>query len=94
MQTQTLAATTRRIRSTVPADPDTIATAAALLAACALLTVKHICALRQCAPSTVWEAVRAGKLATPLRLGARCTRWRADDVRAYLAGDAGEARPA
>jgi predicted DNA-binding transcriptional regulator AlpA len=88
MAFRNLAVTTFRSHRVIPSDPDTIATAAALLAADGLLTVRHICALRQCAPSTVWESVRAGKLGQPQRLGARCTRWRAQAVRKFLEGAA------
>ena len=34
--------------------------------------------------STLYRKVAAGLFPAPVRLGARCTRWKADDVRAWL----------
>jgi len=34
--------------------------------------------------STLYRKVSAGQFPAPVRLGARCTRWKADDVRAWL----------
>lgn len=34
--------------------------------------------------STWWSGVRNGRYPKPVRLGARCTAWRAEDIRALL----------
>lgn len=34
--------------------------------------------------STWWAGVRSGRFPKPVRFGARCTRWRVDDIRALL----------
>ena len=32
-----------------------------------------------------WEGVRAGRFPKPVKLSARCTAWRAEDIRALIA---------
>jgi prophage regulatory protein len=34
---------------------------------------------------TIYRKVAAGSFPQPLRFGAKCTRWRADDVRSWVA---------
>jgi len=37
------------------------------------------------AESTIWLRIRQGRFPPPERFGARCTRWRVEDIREYLA---------
>lgn len=34
--------------------------------------------------ATVWRKVRAGTFPSPVKLGANCTAWRVEDVRAWI----------
>jgi prophage regulatory protein len=34
--------------------------------------------------STLYRKVASGELAAPIKMGTRCTRWRAADVRAFI----------
>ncbi|NMM78570.1 hypothetical protein B2J88_32670 [Rhodococcus sp. SRB_17] len=36
--------------------------------------------------SAIYDHIKAGKFPAPLKLGARCSRWKSDSIRAYLAG--------
>ncbi|MFZ2974935.1 MAG: helix-turn-helix domain-containing protein [Ferribacterium limneticum] len=45
------------------------------------ITIKVVCTILGVSPSTVWRMVRAGKLAEPVKLSVRCTRWKAGQVR-------------
>ena len=38
-----------------------------------------------CAPSTIWRAVRAGRIPAPTKLGQNLTAWKVGDLRAALA---------
>ena len=53
----------------------------------ARLNMKTVVALSGSSESTVRRAVAAGELAEPIRLSARCSRFRSEDVRAWLAQD-------
>jgi predicted DNA-binding transcriptional regulator AlpA len=41
------------------------------------------------APSTIWRAVRAGRIPAPTKLGPNITAWRVGDLRAALAAAGG-----
>jgi len=41
--------------------------------------------------STWWAGVKAGRYPQPVRLGERCTAWRAEDIRRYIESVGGEA---
>lgn len=41
-------------------------------------------ALMPVSASTLWQWVRDGKFPKPVKLGARVTAWKVEDVRAYL----------
>jgi prophage regulatory protein len=51
----------------------------------ALLRIQTVTALTGLSVSTIYRLVAAGTFPQPRRLGARCTRWRAGDVTAWLA---------
>lgn len=44
-------------------------------------TVTHACGV---SVSTIYRKIAAGEFPAPVRLGARCTRWKAADVRAWI----------
>lgn len=50
-----------------------------------LLTPAEAAAVLRCGMSKLWADTASGKLPAPLRLGRRTTRYRAADLRAYLA---------
>lgn len=54
------------------------------LADLALLDIKVVCELTGMKSTSIYSWVAAGKFPEPIRLGPRCTRWRAGDVRAWL----------
>lgn len=39
--------------------------------------------------STWWAGVRAGRYPQPVKIGERCTAWRAEDIRALIASAEG-----
>ncbi|KAF1688167.1 transcriptional regulator [Pseudoxanthomonas broegbernensis] len=39
--------------------------------------------------STWWAGVRAGRYPQPVKIGERCTAWRAEDIRALIESAAG-----
>lgn len=51
----------------------------------ALLKIDTVCAVVGMSPSSLRRAVAAHTFPEPLRIGTRCTRWRSDDVRRWLA---------
>ena len=51
----------------------------------ALLKGTTVAAVVALSSSTVYRMVAAGTFPEPIRFGQRCTRWRAADVRAWLA---------
>lgn len=59
--------------------------AAALAISGALMKIRAVSNVTAMAPVTIYRKVAAGKFPQPVRLGVRCTRWRSDDVRAWLA---------
>jgi prophage regulatory protein len=54
----------------------------------ALLRLSTVEALTGWSRSTVFAKVKKGEFVAPIRLGARCTRFRAGDVQAWLASKA------
>jgi predicted DNA-binding transcriptional regulator AlpA len=59
--------------------------AAALLSGDGLLRLPEVLALVPVSPSTWWEGVRVGRFPQSIKVGPRCTCWRASDVRALIA---------
>ncbi len=57
-----------------------------LLPDSALVSAKDICSLAQRSRASIWRDVQAGRLPHPIRIGAYSARWRAADVRQFLAG--------
>ena len=51
-----------------------------------LSTVESITGLSR---STIYAKLKAGEFVEPVRIGARCTRFRAGDVQAWLAAQVG-----
>jgi len=58
--------------------------AGAVLQTDGLLKLPEILALVPLAASTWWAGCRAGRFPAPVRIGRRCTCWRAADIRAFL----------
>ena len=58
--------------------------AGAVLQADGLLRLPEVLALVPLAASTWWAGCRAGRFPAPVRIGPRCTCWRAADIRALL----------
>lgn len=50
----------------------------------ALLTTPTTCAVTGLSSSTLYRLAAAGKL-KPVKMGPRCTRWKAGDVRDFMA---------
>ena len=48
------------------------------------LTAKDVAAVLAISRQQVWKLHSTGKLPSPVRLGARAPRWRADELRAWL----------
>ena len=53
-----------------------------------LLTVKQVAERVGLRPPTIWEHLREGRFPVPLKLSKRATRWRSDEVEAWI-----ESRP-
>ena len=51
----------------------------------ALLRLRTVEALTGLSASTIYAKLKAREFVEPVRLGARCTRWKAGDVMAWLA---------
>lgn len=51
----------------------------------ALLRLKTVEAITGLCRSTIYAKIKSGQFVEPVRLGARCTRFRAGDVQAWLA---------
>lgn len=51
----------------------------------ALLRIEAVMARTGLSRTTIYEAIRAGKFPAPIKLGARCARWRAGVVGEWLA---------
>lgn len=59
--------------------------AAVVLSADGLLRLPEVLAVVPLSPSTWWAGVRSGRFPAGVKLGARCTAWRAADIRELLA---------
>lgn len=57
----------------------------------ALLKMNTVCAVTGLSPSSIYRKTATGEFVTPVRLGARCTRWRAADVRNWMAAQTTQA---
>lgn len=55
----------------------------------ALLRIPTVEAITGLSRSTIYAKLKAGEFVEPVRLGARCTRFRAGDVQAWLAAQVG-----
>ena len=53
-----------------------------------LLNVREVGKLVGLAPPSLWQMVREGRFPVPLKLSPRATRWRSDEVEAWI-----ESRP-
>lgn len=73
----------RSQRRTRPLPPD--------VAAVAFLDINDVCAAVRMSASWIYDAIRAGRFPAPMRFGAKCSRWRAADIRDYLLARAGQA---
>jgi predicted DNA-binding transcriptional regulator AlpA len=60
------------------------ARAASLLAGNGLLRLPEVLAVYPVGRSKWWEGVRAGRFPASVKLGARCTCWRAADIRELI----------
>lgn len=54
------------------------------------LTAETVASLAGAGRSTIYAMVAAGRFPKPIKRGARCTRWRAGDVTAWLKAQAGQ----
>ena len=54
----------------------------------ALLTIRTVSAVTAISPATIYRKCASHTFPLPVRLGNRCTRWRAGDVTAWLAAQA------
>lgn len=59
--------------------------AAALLAGDGFLRLPEVLVLFPVGATTWWEGVRSGRYPQSVKLGARCTCWRASDIRDLIA---------
>ena len=69
-----------RERSTAPRQPIEAASLPD-----ALLKVQTVCAVVGLSSPTIYRKVATGDFPEPVRLGARCTRWKSGDVQVWLA---------
>lgn len=51
----------------------------------ALLRLSTVEAITGLGRSTIYAKLKAGEFVEPVRLGTRCTRWKAGDIQAWLA---------
>ena len=58
-----------------------------VLPAEALIDITAVSAVLSRSPASVWRDTAEGRLAPPIRVGLRSTRWRVGDVRAALRGE-------
>jgi len=56
----------------------------------ALLRIKTVIQATGLSSATVYRKLAAGQFPQPVRLGVRCTRWKAADVRAWIQAQGGE----
>jgi predicted DNA-binding transcriptional regulator AlpA len=48
------------------------------------VTARDVAELLCVSPRTVWRWSATGRLPAPVRVGARCTRWRVSDLQRYF----------
>lgn len=48
------------------------------------LRLPQVLAVYPVSKSTWWEGVRRGRYPAPVKIGARCSAWRAEDIRALI----------
>jgi predicted DNA-binding transcriptional regulator AlpA len=58
------------------------------LPAGALVSARELSLLASRSRASLWRDVQAGRLPKPVAIGPQTRRWRIEDVRAYLRGDA------
>lgn len=56
----------------------------------ALLRVKTVADATGLSSATIYRKLAAGDFPKPVRMGARCTRWKAADVRAWIQAQGGD----
>lgn len=56
----------------------------------ALLRITTVTQATGLSSATVYRKLAAGEFPQPVRLGSRCTRWKAADVRAWIQAQGGE----
>lgn len=54
----------------------------------ALVSAKELSTLSGRSRASIWRDVQAGRLPKPIAIGPQARRWRIEDVRTYLKGDA------
>tara|TARA_R110002073_G_scaffold39096_1_gene111768 strand:- start:293 stop:520 length:228 start_codon:yes stop_codon:yes gene_type:complete len=52
----------------------------------ALLSIREISALSSRSRASLWRDVQNGHLPRPIKIGNRASRWKAKDVRRFIAG--------
>lgn len=70
---------------TAPPDNKTYQPIAAASQPGALLRVETVEAVTGLSSTTIYRKVQRGEFPEPVRLGARCTRWKSDAVAAWVA---------
>ena len=83
-QAATAAVPTGRTRASQPLHAAQIADA--------LLRLSTVVAITGLSRSSLYARIKAGSFVEPIRLGARCTRFRAGDVTAWLAAQVAAAK--
>jgi predicted DNA-binding transcriptional regulator AlpA len=48
------------------------------------LRLPQVCQFVPLGQSTIWRKVKTGDFPAPVKLGARTTAWKAEDIRAYI----------
>ena len=55
----------------------------------ALLRIQTVVSVTGLSGATIYRKLKAGDFPRPVRMGARCTRWKAADVRAWIQAQGG-----
>lgn len=56
----------------------------------ALLRIQTVADATGLSGATIYRKLKAGDFPSPIRMGARCTRWKAADVRAWIQAQGGD----
>lgn len=56
----------------------------------ALLRIQTVADATGLSGATIYRKLKAGDFPSPVRMGARCTRWKAADVRAWIQAQGGD----